>query len=322
MALYVVTGGAGFIGSNIVQRLVLDGQEVRVVDDFSSGRRDNLAGALAGVAAWEGSVCDRDLLREAFDGADYVLHQAAVASVQASIDDPIRTDEVNAGGTLNLLLAARDCGVKRVVYASSCSVYGDPPELPARDDMLPAPASPYAVSKLSGEHYCRVFNAAFGLETVCLRYFNVYGPRQDPHSQYAAAVPAFICALMEEERPRVFGDGEQSRDFVYVDDVVEANLRAARARGAAGAVLNVGSGEKHSVNELLWLLAKLMGRAVEPEHCDARPGEVRHSQADVSAARRLIGYKPQVSFEEGLRRTVEWYEGKEATTFFVAGPGE
>jgi len=320
VSVYVVTGGAGFIGSSIVQRLVLEGDYVRVVDDLSTGRRDNL-GALQGeVNFFEGSVCNADLLRDAFEGADYVLHQAALASVQGSMDDPIKTNEVNVGGTLTVLTVARECGVKRVVYASSSSVYGTGPAQPKREDMMLAPASPYAVSKLVGEHYCSAYHSLFGLETVCLRYFNVFGPRQDPHSPYAAAIPIFIRAILEGGRPRVYGDGEQSRDFVFVEDVADANLRAARIPGAAGAVLNIGSGGRCTVNELLGLLKRLTGKAVEPEYCPARPGDVRHSQADIAMAQRVIGYRPRVSFEDGLRRAEEWYEGKDATTFYLPGP--
>jgi UDP-glucose 4-epimerase len=320
VSVYVVTGGAGFIGSSIVERLVRDGEYVRVVDDLSTGRRDNLGVLQSEVHFYEGSVCNAELLRDAFEGADYVLHQAALASVQGSIDDPTKTNQVNVGGTLNVLMVARECGVKRVVYASSSSVYGTGAEQPKREDMMPAPASPYAVSKLVGEHYCGAYSSLFGLETVCLRYFNVFGPRQDPHSQYAAVIPMFIRTIQEGGSPRVFGDGEQSRDFVFVEDVGEANLRAARIPGAAGAVLNIGSGERCTVNVLLGLLQRLTGKAVEPEHCAPRPGDVRHSQADISKAQRAIGYRPRVSFEDGLRRTTEWYEGKDATTFYMTEP--
>lgn len=322
MAVYVVTGGAGFIGSNIVRRLVEQGAEVRVVDDLSTGRRDNLPRLDEGVTFFEGSVCDDGLLHRAFAGADYVLHQAALASVQRSIENPVATNHANVDGTLTLLTVARDCAIKRVVYASSSSVYGDVPELPKREDMTPMPKSPYAVSKLTGEHYCRTFNDVFGLETVSLRYFNVFGPRQDPHTEYAAVIPIFIRAITEGSPPQVFGDGEQSRDFTYVDDVVAANVLAAHAGGAAGAVLNVGCGERHTLNELLRLLQDLMGKTVEPEYCDERPGDVKHSQADISRARETIGYEPRVSFREGLSRTVDWYQGKQATTAFLVDGAE
>ncbi len=320
MAVYVVTGGAGFIGSGIVQRLVRSGDYVRVLDDLSTGRRDNLGAFQSDVHFYEGSICDAALLADAFEGADYVLHQAAVAGVQSSVEDPARTNRVNVAGTLNVLIAARACGVKRVVFASSSAVYGNAPEQPKREDMKPAPASPYAASKLIGEHYCSVFNSLFGVQTVCLRYFNVYGPRQDPHSEYAAVIPAFVRTVGEGDRPLVYGDGEQSRDFVFVDDVAEANLRAATLPAAAGTVLNVGSGRGCTVNELLRTISGLMGKAAEPDYLPARPGDVRHSTADVARARQTIGFQPRVALEDGLRRTVEWYEGKDATTFFMAGP--
>lgn len=317
MAAYVVTGGAGFIGSTIVARLVSEGEEVRVVDDFSTGHRENLAELEGSMTLFEGSVCDSDLLREAFAGADYVLHQAALASVDRSVADPLATNSANVEGTLKVLLAARDAGVKRVVYASSSSVYGDLPELPKREDMTPMPKSPYAISKLSGEYYCRVFNDIYGLETVSLRYFNVFGPRQDPRSRYAAVIPIFICAILAGEVPRVFGDGEQSRDFTFVDNVVDVNLLAARADRAPGGVYNVGAGERCTLNELLELLQQLIGRRVQPQHCEERPGDVKHSHADVRAAREVLGYQPRVPFEDGLRRTVKWYRERESTTFYL-----
>ncbi len=322
MAVYVVTGGAGFIGSNVVVRLVAEGEEVRVVDDFSTGRRESLSGPAAVGARravpllFEGSVCDGDLLRRAFEGADFVLHQAALPSVQRSVKDPLAANQANVEGTLNVLVAARDCGVKRVVYASSSSAYGVVPQLPKREDMTPSPMSPYAVSKLTGEHYCRVFNDMYGLETVSLRYFNVFGPRQNPHSQYAAVIPIFVGCILAGKNPQVFGDGEQSRDFTFVDDVVAANLLAARAEGAAGRVCNVGAGERHTLNELLELLQRIIGKRVQPEYCEERAGDVKHSHADISAAREYLGYEPQVPFEDGLRRTVEWYKQRESTTLF------
>ncbi len=320
MAVYVVTGGAGFIGSNIVRTLCEQGQEVRVVDNLSTGRHDNLAGLASDVALHEGSVCDGDLLREAFEGADYVLHQGALASVPRSVADPVATNRVNVDGTLQVLTAARDCGVKRVVYASSSSVYGNVPALPKHEDMTPQPMSPYAVSKLAGEHYCVAFHHVYGLETVSLRYFNVFGPRQDPHSQYAAVVPIFIESIMRGRRPVVYGDGEQSRDFTFVADVVTANLQAATAPGAGGTVMNLGCGERHTLNKLLELLQGLLGERVEAEYADDRAGDVKHSQADISRAREVIGYDPQVTFAEGLRLTVEWFQGTEAATCCVPEP--
>jgi len=317
LAVYVVTGGAGFIGSNIVARLVAEGQEVRVLDNFATGHRENLAEFSTKIGVFEGNVSDADLLRSAFAGADYVLHQAALASVQRSVGDPVATDRANVHGTLRVLVAARDAGVKRVVYASSSSVYGDVAELPKHEAMTPAPKSPYAVSKLAGEHYCAVFPAIYGVETVSLRYFNVFGPRQDPKSQYAAVIPIFISGIMAGREIQVFGDGEQSRDFTYVDNVVEANLRAAQAKGAAGKAYNVGTGERHTLNELIELLQQLIGRAARVEYGAERAGDVKHSQADIARARADLGYEPQVSFEEGLRRTVQWFRSTESTTFFL-----
>ena len=307
MARYAVTGGAGFIGSHIVCRLVADGHEVRVVDDFSTGRAENLSGVREAAALFEGDMCDAELLRRAFDGAECVFHQAALASVQRSVEDPISTNRANVGGTLQVLTVARECGVRRVVYASSSSVYGDAPTLPKHEQMSPAPRSPYAVSKLAGEHYCRVYAEVFGLETVALRYFNVFGPRQDPASQYAAVVPIFINALFRGLQPTVFGDGEQSRDFTYVDNVVETNILAAAAQGASGMAVNVGCGSRYTLNDLLGMLGRVIGCEVRPIYADPRPGDVKHSQADIGLARRVLGYEPSVGLEEGLRSTVEWH---------------
>jgi len=307
LATYVVTGGAGFIGSNIVSRLVDDGQDVRVVDDLSTGRGRNLNGLRDAVTVHDGSVCDDDLLLRAFEGADYVLHQAALASVQRSVEDPSETNRVNVEGTLQVLEAARECGVRRVVYASSSSVYGDAPELPKHEGMKPEPKSPYAVSKLAGEYYCRVYTDVFGLDTVSLRYFNVFGPRQDPASQYAAVIPIFVRLMLAGEAPHVYGDGEQSRDFTYVDNVVQANLLAATAQGAGGAVCNVGCGERYTLNDLLELLQELIGRPADAEYGPERAGDVKHSLADIARAREVLGYEPGVAFREGLRRTVQWY---------------
>ncbi|MFO8006378.1 MAG: SDR family oxidoreductase [Candidatus Brocadiia bacterium] len=310
MAVYVVTGGAGFIGSNIVERLVGDGHEVRVVDDLSTGRRENLDGLLDRIAFHEQDICDADALLAVCRGADYVLHQAALASVQRSVEQPIATNRVNVQGTLTVLAAARDGGVRRVVYASSSSVYGDAPTLPKHEDMTPAPLSPYAVSKLAGEHYCAAFANVYGISTVSLRYFNVFGPRQDPNSQYAAVVPIFMQCLLSGKAPQVFGDGEQSRDFTHVDNVVQANLLAAEAQLPAGqnsAVCNVGCAERHTLNELLEILGEMVGAAPEARYGPERPGDVRHSLADIGRARELLGYQPAVGFREGLRRTLEWH---------------
>jgi nucleoside-diphosphate-sugar epimerase len=308
MALYLVTGGAGFIGSNIVAELLQRGERVRVLDNFSTGRRENVAPFVEQMDLIEGDLRDLSTVTSAVDGTDYVLHQGALPSVQQSIDDPLTIHAINATGTLNLLLAARDSGVKRVVFASSCSIYGDDPVLPKREDMLPAPKSPYAVTKLAGERYCRVFAEVFGLETVCLRYFNVFGPRQDPSSQYSAVIPLFITAMLRGEVPTIYGDGKQSRDFVYVANVVQANLLAATATGdAVGRVFNVACGERYTLLDLIAALNDILDTDVEPIHAAPRPGDVRHSLADVSAAQEILGYEPEVGFREGLRRTVSWY---------------
>ena len=309
--LYLVTGGAGFIGSHIVERLVQEGQHVRVIDNLSTGKWENIEPFLEEIEFIEGDIRDLELVRKAMDGVDYVLHQAAVPSVPRSVKDPVTTNSVNVEGTLNILIAARDAGVKRVVYASSSSVYGDTPVLPKHEDMKPQPRSPYAVSKLAGEFYCQVFYHVYGLETVVLRYFNVFGPRQDPESQYAAVVPKFIAALLRNEPPTIFGDGEQSRDFTYVENVVEANLLATQAKGpdVAGQVFNIACGTRITINKLAQMLAEIIGvdPELKPHYAPPRPGDVRHSLADISKAQKLLGYKIKVDFERGLQKTVEWY---------------
>jgi len=310
VARCVVTGGAGFIGSHIVRRLLADGHEACVVDDLSTGHRENLAEVADSIELLDGSVCDRALLLRAMEGAQWVFHQAALASVQRSVDDPVASNRINVEGTLQVLAAARSCGVRRVVFASSSSVYGDAPALPKREDMTPAPKSPYAITKLAGEHYCAVYHELFGLETVSLRYFNVFGPHQDPRSQYAAVIPLFVSTLMAGRGPTVFGDGEQSRDFTYVENVAEANIRAAQAPGAPGGVFNVGCGTRYSLNDLLAMLGRILGLRVRPVYADPRPGDVRDSLADISRARQVLGFEPIVGFEEGLRRTVEWYKAR------------
>ena len=309
--LYLVTGGAGFIGSHIVERLVQEGQHVRVIDNLSTGKRKNIEPFLEKIEFIEGDVRDLELVRKAMDGVDYVLHQAAVPSVPRSVKDPLTTNAVNVEGTLNILIAARDAGVKRVVYASSSSVYGDTPTLPKQEGMKPQPRSPYAVSKLAGEFYCQVFYHVYGLETVVLRYFNVFGPRQDPESQYAAVVPKFITALLRNEPPTIFGDGEQSRDFTYVENVVEANLLATQAKGTdvAGQVFNIACGTRITINKLAQMLAEIIGvdPELEPHYAPPRPGDVRHSLADISKGQEFLGYHVKVDLFEGLKRTVDWY---------------
>jgi UDP-glucose 4-epimerase len=302
---YLVTGGAGFIGSHIAAALLDRGEKVRVFDNMLTGRGDNLA-ALGGRAEFiQGDLRDRAALEEAMKGVEVVFHQGAIASVPRSIADPVGSLEINVNGTQNVLLAARDQGVRRVVYASSSAVYGDAPTLPKREDLPTHTLSPYAAQKLTGELLCGVFTRIYGLETVALRYFNVFGPRQDPASEYAAVVPRFLTMLLEGQRPVVFGDGEQTRDFVYIANVVQANLRAAVSSAAVGRAVNIGCGERISLNEVLHLTGELLGVSVEAEYREARPGDVRDSVADISLARELLGYQPDISFRAGLAYTLE-----------------
>ena len=298
----IITGGAGFIGSNIAEELSAD-NEVIIIDDLSSGLLQNIQHLTkrSDVSFIQGSITDLSLLQKAFHRADYIFHQAALASVPMSIDDPLRTNEVNILGTLNVLVAARDCHVKKVVLASSCAIYGDTPTLPAREEMPLKPLSPYAVTKAAGEQYCSVFRHVYGLPTVCLRYFNVYGPRQDPKSEYAAVVPKFITAALASRPLTIFGDGKQTRDFVFVKDVVSANVLAAEAH-ATGA-FNIGSGRQTSVVELANLVLKLTGRDAAPFYHPPKAGEIRHSFADISSAREF-GYSPKHNLEEGIKKTI------------------
>lgn len=304
---FLVTGGAGFIGSNIVAHLVVQGQEVRVLDNFSTGRRLNLEPFLSDIDLVEGDLRDLATVNRAVEGVEYVFHQAALPSVPRSLENPRASHEANISGTLNLLLASRDQGVKRVVYASSSSVYGNSEVLPVKEDFPPSPMSPYAATKLAGEVYARAFYHSYGLETVALRYFNVFGPRQDPTSQYAAVVPRFIKALLNGGRPTIYGDGLQSRDFTYVDNVVLANLAAARVPGVSGQVFNVACGGSHSVLKLWETLAAIAGKKVEPQFEPPRRGEIRHSWADISQAQAAFHYQVKISFEEGLERTYHWF---------------
>ena len=305
--MYLVTGGAGFIGCNIVRELLSRGERVRVLDSFATGRRENLAEIADQVELWEADIRDLEAIRPAFAGVDYVLHQAALPSVPRSLKDPIATTETNVNGTLHVLLACRDAGVKRCVMASSSSVYGANPDLPKHENMRLQPISPYAASKFAAEGFAAAFHQVFDLETVCLRYFNVFGPRQDPTSQYAAVIPLFINTMLRGERPMIFGDGEQSRDFTYVANVIAANLKAAPAAGGAGGAFNIACGERVSLNQLVGFLNEIMGTAIEPVYADDRPGDVKHSLADISAAKDAFGYEPVVSFQEGLARVVAWY---------------
>lgn len=326
----VVTGGAGFIGSHLAEELLRRRYRVIIIDDLSTGKLENIRHLIEpschseprqggaknlfaqgwlyeGKGLWNsaefvhGSITDFALLKNVFQGVEYVFHHAAIPSVPLSIENPQATHEINTTGTLNVLLAAKDNAVKKVIYASSCAVYGDTPTLPQKEDMFPDPQSPYAVTKLAGEHYCRVFQKVYGLPTVCLRYFNVYGPRQDPTSQYAAVIPIFIRRVLDNRPPIIFGDGEQTRDFIFIKDVVEANLLA--AENAASGIYNIGRGERVSINRLAELVISLVGNSVEPEHIDPRPGDIKHSLADISRARQF-GYNPRYNLEEGLRETI------------------
>jgi UDP-glucose 4-epimerase len=304
---FLITGGAGFIGSNIVERLVQSGETVRVFDNFATGKRDNLDPFLRSIELIEGDLRSFHAVREAVDGMEVVIHLGALPSVPRSVKDPLTTNEVNVVGTLNVLDAARDAGVRRVVFASSSSVYGENHELPKHEGMVPDPVSPYAVSKLAGEKYCSVFSRVYGLSTVGLRYFNVFGPRQDPASQYSAVIPKFITAIQRGESPTVYGDGKQSRDFTYVANVVDANLQASTADCPTGTVVNIACQERTTLLELIERINALLGRSAVPVFAPPRVGEVRDSFASIEAARRLIGYQAAVPFAEGLRRTVEWY---------------
>ena len=305
---FLVTGGAGFIGSNLVEELLTRGHDVAVFDNFATGRRENLVPFLKDIELIEGDLRNADAVRKATRGRTYVLHQGALPSVSRSVQDPITSNEVNVTGTLNVLLAARDAGVKRVVAASSSSVYGDTPSLPKTETMPTLPMSPYAVGKLAAEKYCAAFHRVYGLQTVALRYFNVFGPRQDPTSPYSAVIPRFITALMKGESPVIYGDGEQSRDFTYIGNVVRANLLACEAVGVEGDFFNVACGERYTLLQLLKTLADLMGVSAKARHEAARAGDVRHSLADVARISRAMGYTVQVDFREGLRRTVAHFE--------------
>ncbi len=311
MAVYLVTGGAGFIGSHIVEALVTRGEHVRVLDSFLSGKRENLQfpddKPSLNLEVIEGDIRDLDVVRQATRGVDYVLHHAALVSVAQSMADPQMVHAVNVTGTLNVLLAAREAGVRRVVFASSAAVYGDNDALPLKETAVPRPLSPYAASKLAGEAYCRMFCAAYSLPTVCLRYFNVFGPRQDPNSQYAAAIPKFITALLHGESPTIYGDGTQSRDFIHVANVVLANLLACEKDEAIGQIVNIACGGRRTLLDLYRDLATLIGAALQPVFASARAGDVKHSVAAIDQATRVLGYKPKVEWRDGLRDTVQWY---------------
>ena len=307
MQKFLVTGGAGFIGSNICKKLVSQGCFVRVVDNLLTGKKSNLADVKDKIEFIEADMGDSEVAQSAVKDIDIVLHQGALPSVPRSVDDPAATHKHCVDATFTLLLAARDAGVKRFVYASSSSAYGDTPTLPKVETMPPSPLSPYAVGKLVGEYYCSVFYEVFGLETISLRYFNVFGPHQDPTSQYAAAIPAFVTAILKDEPPTIFGDGRQSRDFTYVDNVVDANLLAARAKQTKGEVINIACGQAVTVNKVIDIINNLLGKNIKPIYAAPRPGDVKHSLADITAAKKLIAFKPKVPFREGLKLAIGWY---------------
>jgi nucleoside-diphosphate-sugar epimerase len=309
---YVVTGGAGFIGSNTVDELVRRGHSVVVLDDLSAGREDNLAEIRNKITFIKGSITDIEVVRKAMHEAEYVLHLAARTSVPRSVKDPIETNKINIDGTLNVLVAAKELKVKRVVFAASSSAYGETPTLPKVETMQPEPISPYGVTKYVGELYGQTFGRCYGLENVALRYFNIFGPRQDPGSPYSGVLAKFCAAFLENAQPSVFGDGEQTRDFTYVENAVQANLLACEAPNVSGKVFNVGVGGRVSLNEVLRELRKITGKALEAKYEPPRDGDIRDSQADIAQAREFLGYEPQVSFEEGLARTFEWYRGTQA----------
>ena len=312
MALYLITGIAGFIGSSLARAILAQGDQVRGVDNFATGKRENLQGILDRIDFHEADILDLDVMHEACAGVDFVLHEAAIPSVPKSVLDPLGSNRANVGGTLNVLVAARDAKVKRVVYAASSSAYGDTPTLPKHEAMRPDPISPYAVAKLASEHYMISFHRCYGLETVCLRYFNVFGPRQDPSSPYSGVLAKFITLMLRGEQPTIYGDGEQSRDFTYIDNVVEANLLASKAPAerVAGQVFNIATGGRVTLNEMFTLLQGLTSYKVGPEYGPERGGDIKHSLADISKAVTALGYKTVVNFEEGLHRTVEWYRGE------------
>lgn len=304
---FLVTGGAGFIGSHLVHRLVELGHSVRVLDDLSSGKRENLADVLSKTDWIQGDMADPTTARRACRGVDVVLHEAAVPSVPKSVDDPQTSHRSNVEGTFQLLLAARDEKVRRFIYAGSSSAYGESPTLPKVESMPTDPLSPYAVQKLTGEFYCRAFAKCYGLQTLTMRYFNVFGPRQDPRSQYAAAIPAFVTAILHDRPPTVYGDGEQTRDFTYIENVIHANLLAAKARQTNGEVINVACGGRISINQIIADINRYFGRNIKPSYLPDRQGDIKHSAADISLARRVIGYEPVVSTLEGLKLTMDWY---------------
>jgi nucleoside-diphosphate-sugar epimerase len=307
MPTYLVTGAAGFIGSNIVEELVRRGETVRALDNLATGHIENLAPVRQKIQWHEADIRELESIRPDFEGVDYVVHLAAIPSVPRSVADPLTSNAVNIDGTLNVLLAARDAGAKRLVFAASSAAYGDHPALPRVETQEPRPLSPYALTKLAGEYYCRIFTRVYGLETVALRYFNIFGPRQSPDSPYSGVLSLFISAYMEGKTPVIYGDGEQSRDFTYIENTVDATLRACTSPDASGHVINVGTGERHTLNETIRILNGIFGTEIMPRYDAPRAGDVQHSHADISLARKLLGYEPKVRFEEGLRKTVDWF---------------
>ncbi len=308
MSTYLVTGGAGFVGSNIVEKLLERKDSVRVLDNFSTGRRENVQPFLDDIELIEGDIRSLSTVYRATDGVDFVLHQAALPSVPRSIGDPVTTNEVNITGTLNVLIAARDSGVKRVVFASSSSVYGNDPRQPKHEDMRPRPMSPYAISKLAGEVYCTVFMQLYGLETIILRYFNIFGPRQDPTSQYSAVIPKFINLMLKNKRSTIFGDGSQTRDFTFVENIVSVNLQACNTdRLPEERIFNCACGNQISVLDLVMQLNQALGSDINPKFADPRPGDVTDSHADISRAVHYLQYEPKIQFREGIKKTVEWF---------------
>jgi nucleoside-diphosphate-sugar epimerase len=307
VGLNLVTGGAGFIGSHIAEELVKNKQKVRVIDNFSTGKPGNLGEIKDRIEIIKGDIRDEKAMKKALKGVDYVYHQAALRSVPRSVDDPLSTNDVNVTGTLLLLFLARAAGVKRVVYAASSSAYGDSPELPKKETQLPAPISPYAVSKLVCEYYCRVYSKIYGLETVSLRYFNVFGPRQDPRSEYAAVIPRFITLAMKDKQLEIHGDGLQSRDFSYIDNVVHGNLLAMKAKGVSGEVFNIACNERYSVIDIAETIGKTLDKKIKYKFLPSRVGDVKHTLADISKAEKYLGYRVKVDFKEGMRKTVGYF---------------
>ncbi len=306
--LNLVTGGAGFIGSHIVYALLNKGEKVRIIDDFSTGKKENISSFEKDIEVFEGSILDYDLLLKVTRGVDVIYHQGAVTSVPKSIKNPVLSNEVNVGGTVKLLKAAVKNNVHRIIYAASSSAYGNTMILPKREDMNANPLSPYAISKYAGELYCKIFHDIYGIETISLRYFNVFGPKQDPHSEYSAVIPKFIHSILQSERPIIYGDGSQSRDFTYIDNVVSANLLAAKAANISGEVINVGTGNRINLNQLVSSINSILDKQMVPIHANERIGDVKDSLADITKAKQLIGYEPSISFKEGLKRTIHWFE--------------